>query len=302
MAATDIIRDSSGNATFRMGDLLQVTAYPSEKVIGTFRVSMYSSNNRLLLRTLSGAPATIGLSGTASSVHLRWLQPTMQLGGRYRTAADPSQGYPYFTVAQPSPAVNNWGLNHYDVNAVFLSAMTDRTLSGGPSYNAMAWGGYATSGFWYMSGFLDGDGGISVTGGKQTFNIIGRRYGNFIVYEGGRAVNIDPYVNGSQIHIYTSGALHTVSPIQVAIDTSSGYVPTSGDEIDIYLVITANTSSGTISMTWPSNFIFSGGDDSTVPDGYPVFGPSAPAIAVHFKCRYVSTPSLAGWFIMRSDY
>jgi len=304
VSVSDYLRDGSGNIAIRSTDLIEVSEPGTGVIIGVFRVDTVLSASRMTLRTLPGAYPHIGAANTASNVLLRWLQPTMQLGGRYRDATDGSQGFPYFTVAAPSPAVNAWSSNRGTLNAVFLSAIMDRTLisgGGGSLYNSMAWGGFGSSGYWFVSGQLDGDGSISTTGGKQRFNIIGRRTYNYALGEGGRSVVWDPYVNGSQVHIYTSSALTTVSPVVFSVSTTSGYIPTAGDEFDLFFTVLATTAPGTLSITWPSDFVFSGNDDE-VPDGYPIFGPSPATITIHYKFRYLATPSATGWYATRTDF
>ena len=297
----DFLRDGDGNQSIRYTDLIEVTDFATGTIIGVFRVLNILSTTRLTIRALSGAIPTLATSGVASPVLLRWLQPTLQLGGRYRDAVDTSQGFPYFTVAAPSPAVTPYSANRGQLNALFLSAITDRTQSS-QQFVAMAWGGFSSDGTWSARGRLDGDGGISADGGRQSFNLVGHRACSFIVNEGGRTVTWNPYVNGGgHIQIYTNGGLTTPSPIEFVIGTSSGYVPTVGDEFDLFILISTGTQSGVLSMTWPADFNFSG-LDGTIPDSYMPGGPSSPTIGVHYKFSYVSTPHATGWYATRTDF
>jgi hypothetical protein len=296
----DYVVDGSGNQSIRNTDLIEVTDNATGQILGTYRVYTSSGTTRLILRAVTGVFPEIGISGVSSPVRLRWLQPTMQLGGRYREI-DSSNGLPYFAVMAPSPVVIPYSANHASLNAIFLSAITSRTpLASGNLHSAMAWGGFSGA-TWSVGGVLEGDGSIVCNGGRQSVNLSGHRAHNFSVSEGGRTVSWNPYTHGNHVQIYTSAALHTSSPVAFNIDTSSGYAPAVGDEFDLYYVITAGTTLGTLSMTWPADFIF-GGDDDVIPDGYVPGGPSAGYITVHYKFRYVVTPASTGWYAIRSDH
>jgi hypothetical protein len=300
VAAGDFVVDGLGNQSIRNTDLIEVTDNATGQILGTYRMYTSVGTNRMILRAVTGVFPEIGISGVASPVRLRWLQPTMQLGGRYREI-DTSNGLPYFSVLAPSPAVTPFSANRSSLSAIFLSAVTDRAaLASGNLHSAMAWGGFAGAS-WSVGGVLDGDGGITCNGGRQSFNLNGHKSHNFSVGEGGRTVSWNPYTHGNHVQIYTSAALSTSSPVTFSIDTSTGYAPAAGDEFDLYYVITAGTVLGTLSMTWPGDFIF-GGDDDVIPDGYVPGGPSAGYITVHYKFRYVVTPASTGWYAIRSDH
>jgi len=297
----DFLRDGDGNQSIRYTDLIEVTDFATGTIIGVFRVLGVSSATRLTVRTLSGVIPALAASGVASPVLLRWLQPTMQLGGRYYDAVGTTQGLPYFTIAAPSPAVTPFSSNRGQLNAVFLSAITDRTL-GSNQIPAMGWGGFSTAGVWFVTGTLDGDGGINTYGGKQSFNFIHRRSCNFPVDEGGRTVSWNPYTNGGgHIQIYTVAGLTTPSPIAFEISTVSGYAPTAGDEFELFIFISDFTQPSVLSMTWPADFNFSG-LDGIIPDSYMPGGPHDPTIGVHYRFSYVSTPHAIGWYATRTDF
>jgi hypothetical protein len=301
VASGDYLTDGSGNQAIRVNDLIEVTDNATGQVLGTYRLYTTLSSTRMLLRAVTGVFPAIGLSGVASPVRLRWLQPTMQLGGRYREAADTAQGFPYFTIAAPAPSITPYSAANAQLNAIFLSAIIDRAaLASGNLHNAMAWGGFS-GGSWFVRGLLDGDGSISCSGGRQAFQLLNRRNTNFAVNAGGRSISWNPYSQGSHIQIYTSAALTTSSPISFAIDTSTGYVPTAGDEFDIDFIVTAGTTLGVLSMTWPVDFVFPS-DDDVVPDGYVPGGPNPGYISTHYRFRYVSSPSATGWFATREDF
>lgn len=295
----DYLWSVNGYWSVRKIDLFELTEVSTGLVLGTFCMDSYSSRTRMVLRSMSGALPYIAPSGQAVQVRVRWLQPTISIGGRQRPAADPYSGIPQFLVAPPAPLTESYDLNYTDVNAMFMSSLGKRlpTATNERLYDALCWGGFDQYGFMYERGQLKGDGGIVTSGGRQRLNFYGRRTMTWTVSNGGRTVSYDPYDHGGQLQIITNGALTVASNINFAVDTaSSGYSPVDGDEFDVYFSIAPGTL-GPISVTWPADFALPQQDGVLPPTNT-----GSGSLLVHFYFRRVNIGSTHLWLGRRTDY
>lgn len=270
VAASDFLRDGSGNTGLRKTDLIEVTNASNGQIVGTFRVDAVLSSTRFTVRALTGASPVLGPSGAAANVKLRWLQTSVSVGGRARDAYVANyfdfSGAPQFMSAAPGMLHNNWDANAATLPALFLSALSMRTIGATAAglFQAMGWGGFDTAGFFGINGFLLGDGGILCSGGRQKDNLRSTNSVPFGVNDGGRTVTYNPYAGGLVI-IATNSPLTTASPITFALSTAAGWAADVGDSFEVHFMISAGTV-GPISVTWPGNFAFNGTDGVLPPN------------------------------------
>lgn len=301
VGAGDYIWDGSHNQAIRYTDLIEVTDDATGDVIGTYGIQNFTTQHRIVLQALTGITPRLGPNGASYNVRLRWIQPTISIGGRLRAALnDSGMNLPHFAVCAPSMLTDSMGTEHFALNAAFFAADSNYNVASARG-TSLAWGGFDTSsGHWGLPGRLLGDGSIIASGGVSRLNMFSRNSSGFAVNNGGRSISWNPVFGGSQIRIYSNGPLIGAAPCSFAIDTISGYAPISGDEFDVFIELDL-TSTGPMTMTWPVDFIFSGGTDGIIPTSNVPGGPGNP-IVTHYHFRYMSTPSLTGWFATRTDF
>lgn len=295
VGAGDFVRDGSSRTALRSTDFIEVTDNATGLVIGTYKVDTITAVNRFTVKAVTGDNPSLGPSGATGVVRLRWLQPTLCLGGRQNEAG--AGGSTNFMVIAPGILHSAWDTNYVPVSAAFLSALNDRSTSASniSLYTSMAWGGFGTDGAFSLKGRLYGDGGFECLGGRQTRNLPSRRFTQFNIPDGGGAAALNPFSFGSAT-IATVAALLTTSVAVFSIDTTGGYSPVGGDEITIYVKITTGTT-GDFSITWPGNFIFSG-DDGVVP----LHNTTGQEMVIRFDFMYMDTGVTVGWYARRTDY
>jgi len=301
VGAGDYIWDGSHNQSIRLTDFVEVTDNASVAVIGTYRIQNFPSQFRIELMSMTGITPRLGPSGASYAVRLRWVQPTLSLGGRVRAAlGDAGMTLPNFAVCCPSYLTDSPATENFALNAAFFAATSNYNGLPSAAATAFAWGGFdQVSGHWTIPGRFYGDGSMSVSSGIQRFSMLGRKSVGFSVPGGGRSITWNPTFHGSQVRIFSGAPLIGAAPCSFAIDTSNGYSPIGGDEFDVFIELDL-TSTGPMTMSWPVDFVFSG-TDGTIPTANNPGGPGSP-IVTHYHFRYMSTPSITGWFATRTDY
>ena len=295
LVGTGDFLSSGGQTALRSTDYIELTEFYTGAVIGTYRVDTPLSTTTLTLKTLVEGLPVIAPAGVAVAVNARWIQPTISIGGRSREGSGDDQTAPHFFVAPPSPLVSTWDANAATIQAVFLSALVDRSLPATNQvlYSAMCWGGFDTTGEWAVKGTLFGDGGIVTEGGRQVFTLVNQTTYNQGINDTGGTLQWDPFLSGSR-EIYTSIPPAGPCPITVALSAASGYVETPGDVLTANVYI-ADGTVGPMTITWPSNFVFSGSDGVI---------PSSNLTGSTMIVSYVFRRALhqASWFAVRTDY
>jgi hypothetical protein len=302
VASPDYLR-LGGATALRTTDLIEVINHSTGAVIGTFRVDDILSDTRFRLRALSGDNGiTPGVAMQATQVRLRWLQPTLSAGGRFREyATNPDYNTPHFMVAQPGQVTSDvneavWATH----NAIFLSALNSRKWNGTQVTNdmllsSMAWGGFDIYGRPAVKGVLRGDGGIDCIGGRQRMNLLNRA--EYISsYSGAGSVTcVSPYGAASHIEYYVNPTATTHLTFQFLM-SSWGYAYEVGDEFDFALHIAAGAV-GPLDMIWPADFHFSG-NDATVPGA----NATANTYTLLYRFKYINRNGTPGWYATRTDY
>jgi hypothetical protein len=277
-------------------DMLEVTVVSTGAVLGVFRVNQFSTDTRVGLLAPTGAFPSIGASGTSTPVRVRWVQTTVDIGGRH-SAANGMYGVPHFVVAQPSHLTEGYDSNDFAIDAAFLSAYSGYHRGvGAINFNgfvAMAWGGFDPMGYVEYNGYLQGDGGIVCSGGRQQLNFLGRDREGFAAGASGRTVSYYLGGSGNFAEIYTSGAAWTAATFNFYL-YETAYIAQGGDEFDLMFHIPPG-SSGPIVMNWYAPMVFSGSDGIV-----PVSNPGGSTITVYYKFIYSTT--LAAWVATRTDY
>ncbi len=305
VGGSDFLRDGSSRTGLRKTDLIEVINNATGLPVGTYRVDTILSATRCTLKALTGALPPIGPSGSSASVRLRWLQPTLSLGGTHRAATD-AQGTPHFMVAAPGILHSTYDSNAVVPYAAFLAASSRRDI-GITNLNlleAMAWGGFDLDGQIAYKGRLYGDGGIVVSGGKQRMGLSSNLTQSFSVGTGGGSVSWNP-LQGGQVVIQPTSSTAWVSgsnPITFSIDTSKGYVAEAGDAFSLQIVMHPNAVN--VNFTWPGNFVFSEGDAEVLPTTVTDLSGTENVI-VSYRFEYMTfTQPFAGsaWLARRVDY
>lgn len=301
VGGSDFVRDGSGRTALRKTDLIEVINNATGQVVGTYRVDTVLSATRFTVRALTGALPPIGPSGASASVRLRWLQPTLSMGGTHRAATD-AQGTPHFMVAAPGILHSTYDGNAVVPYAAFLAASSRRDI-GITNLNlleAMAWGGFGLDGQISYGGRLYGDGGLVVTGGKQRLGLISKLQQRFNIPNGGATLSWNPLLGGQVVIQPSTNWTTNPTTIVFSILTAGGYVAEAGDEFTVDIVIPSGTPA--VSVTWPGDFKFSDGDDVLPLD---VGTPSAETVVVSYHFHYMSftsPSSTSGWYAKRVDY
>lgn len=299
VGGSDFVKDGSSRTGLRKTDLIEVTNNVTGQVVGIFRVDSIQSPTRIALKALTGANPPLGPSGASAAVRLRWLQPTVSIGGTHRAATD-AQGTPHFMVAAPGLLTSTYDGNTIVPYAAFLAASSRRDI-GITNLNlleALAWGGFDLDGTIAYKGRFYGDGGMVITGGKQRLCMIGLQQQRFSVPDGGGTVLWDPLQGGQLVIQPTTTWPTNPSTIILTIDTSKGYVAEAGDKFSLDIIIPNVTPA--VVMTWPGNFKFSDGDDIL-----PLATPSGQTVVVHYDFTYMTYTSpvnVAAWYARRTDY
>ena len=294
LATGDYVWNSGHSQSIRMTDLIEVTNSTTGDIIGVFRIQAFPAQDRIQLRTLSGATPLLGLSGASSPARFRWIQPTISIGGRFRDAlAGAGYALPHFFVCAPALLTDNLSLaSAKELQAAFLAA----DASPGTDFDAMGWGGFGLSnGLWNVGGRLKGDGGIQTLHGRQQFNLISRNHLDFSYVAGTHTHTWFPLLQGSQVTLTSDAAIGAATDLTFEINTLL-YTPTEGDEFDLIFTI-APSDVGPITLTWPADFIFSG-SDGIVPSS----NPDVVANVIKYRFRYVARTAVTGWLAERTDY
>lgn len=303
VGGSDFVRDGSNRTALRQTDYFEIINNATGLPIGTYRLDAILSSTRFTVRALTGALPPIGPSGSSASVRIRWLQPTVSIGGTHRAAtALIGQGTPHFLVAAPGVLHADYDNNAIVPYAAFMAASARRDI-GITNLNllqAMAWGGFDLDGMLSYKGFLYGDGGIVVAGGKQRLSLNSNLSQTFPVANGGGAISWNPLAGGHVIIRPTTAWTTNPSPITFAIDTTKGYVAEVGDNFRLDVIIPSGTPA--VSITWPGNFLFSDNDGVLPLDVGAVTSETA---IVSYEFHYVAytVPSNSNhWLAKRTDY
>lgn len=301
VGAGDYIWDLSHNQSIRYTDLIEVTDATSGEVIGTYHIKNFPSRFRIELIAPSGVTPRLGPSGASYNVRLRWIQPTISIGGNLRAAMnDSGMHLPNFAICAPSHLTDSPTTERYALNVAFLAANRNYGATPLAAGTSLAWGGFdLVTGLWGIGGRLFGDGSLTVAAGVQRLNLLSVRPVTYLVSNGGRAITWNPTLQGGTIIISSDGPLIGAAPCSFAIDTSSGFAPTAGDEFSIFIKLDV-TSTGPMTMTWPADFHFSG-TDGTIPAANNPPGPGS-SIMTQYIFKYVVTSTLTGWFATRTDF
>lgn len=299
VGGSDFVRDGSNRTALRKTDLIEVINNANGQPVGTYRVDTILSSTRFTVKALTGAEPPLGPSGSSAAVRLRWLQPTMSLGGAYR-AANPgdAQATPHFFIAQPSYLTSHYDSNALVPYAAFMAASCRRDIgiTNLQGLQALHWGGFDLDGTMAFSGVLNGDGGIVVTGGKQRLGLNSNLVQTFGLSHGGTA-SWNPLQGGHVIIRPATNWSSNPTNLTFAIDTTKGYVAESGDRFRLDIVIPSGSPA--VSMTWPGSFLFSQ-QDGVLPIN--VTGEIA-IVSYEFTYMTFSVPSSNQvWLARRTDY
>lgn len=301
VGGSDFVRDGSSRTALRKTDLIEVLDNATGLPVGTYRVDSVLSATRFTVKALTGGTPPLGPSGAAAAIRLRWLQPTMSLGGTHRAATD-AQGTPHFFVAAPGILHSTYDGNAIVPYAAFLasSARRDIGITALPLLEAMAWGGFDLDGQMLFKGRLYGDGGIVVGGGKQRFGLISKLQQRFSVANGGGTVTWDPLQGGQVVIQPTTNWSTEPSVITFAIDTSKGFIAEAGDSFTLDVVIPTGTPA--VVINWPGDFKFSE-DDGVLPLAVGALGSETIVVSYEFHyMSYTSPTNTSGWYAKRTDY
>jgi len=301
VGGSDFVKDGSNRTGLRKTDLIEVTNNATGQVVGTYRVDSILSTTRITVKALTGANPPIGPSGASASVRLRWLQPTVSIGGTHR-AANGSQGTPHFMVASPGVLHSSYNINGLVPYAAFMSSLcrADIGITSPSVLQSLAWGGFDLDGTLVYNGFLYGDGSVLVAGGKQRFSMISKLQQRFSVPNGGGAVAWNPMAGGQVVIQPATNWSTDPSPIVFSIDTSKGYVPEDGDEFTLDIAIPTGTPH--VSITWPANFVFSETDNVLPLSTGDEFSETV-YVSYHFHLMSITSPITASvWLAKRTDY
>ncbi len=268
VGGSDFVRDGSSRTALRATDLIEVINNATGTVVGTFRVDAVLSATRFTVKALTGALPPIGPSGSSASVRLRWLQPTLSLGGTHRAAAG-AQGTPHFMVAAPGILHSTYDSNAVVPYAAFLAASSrnDIGITNMNLLTAMSWGGFGLDGQIAYKGALYGDGGIATFGGRQRMTVLNRAEQAIAVAGGATgdvAVNINPFL-GSTVVVQFTAPPTVATVLTMQFTAGSGYTPTPGDELEVNFIIPDGTT-GPLGAIWtPIGVGFQIADDGVLP-------------------------------------
>lgn len=300
--SSDFLR-YNGATAIRAVDLIEVINNATGAVIGTYRVYSILSDRRMVLSTVGGYGAPpVSANATTTAVRLRWLQPTLSLGGNHRDPYGAAVPSPHFLVTQPPVVLStvNDTVNPQPA-AMYLSAVD--TLSWGSQVvtvesllSAMAWGGFTPTGAVSVKGLLQGDGGIQCSGGRQRLPLVNRGTPWTVPVTATGAVPLTyPYgPSRSNIELYTNADVATA--ITINPQYGLGYDPVLGDEFDLAVHIEPG-SAGPLSLVWPANFHFSG-SDAVVPTA----NASGSLYTILYRFKYMDVNGSPRWYATRTDF
>lgn len=299
LASGDFFRNGAGKVGFRKNDLLEITDTVTGFPVGTFRLDTIVTDTTALVKTVTGAIPALGPSGSAANIRVRWIQPTVSIGGQTRVGMADIYGMSALFVAQPGLLTDGYDAEAVGVASIMLSAMSQRSLGATSEllFTAMGWGGYDNLGAFSLLGTLLGDGGITTLGGRQTLNQLRKRPQTYVVPNGGPATfSVNPVLNGTAVTMVPAGALTVATALTFVVDTTAGYTAQDGDELDLTLVLRTG-STGALTMTWPGNFFFSGSDGT-----FPATNSSGAHYVIQWKFTYKGVVPVPGWYATRTDW
>lgn len=276
LGTNEYFANASNDTAVRDGhDLLVLTwdtGLPTEHsetyVIANSRVTATNTNRRAHLRTLGGEKPTFANADTAKA---RWLQPTVVLGGAAAdaSAAGLEYGLGNFAVLAPFPLFED-PLNTEDPTPAFFSGWPyDRAVeTSSADVPALTCGAFQPSTGTKFTGLkLYGDGDIVASRGRHSGSLESPGKGITRSIASAGTTNWDPMSypssggvddrGGSALGIGFTGAAAFVYTLAL----HSSYTPRVGDRLVLYVY---NKDGATVTMNWPSSFIFSEGDD-TIP-------------------------------------
>lgn len=299
LASGDFFRNGAGKIGLRKNDLLEITDTVSGFVVGTFRLDTILSDTTATVKTVTGAIPPLGPSGAAANIRVRWIQPTVSIGGQARVGSADPYGMSSLFVAQPGLLTDGYDAENIGIASLMLSAMSQRSLGATNEllFTAMGWGGYDNLGAFGVLGTLLGDGGITTSGGRQTLNQLRRRPQTYAVPNGGTATfTLNPVLQGTSVTMTPAVAPTSATALTFVVNTSAGYSPQDGDEIDLTLVMLAGTT-GAVTITWPADFIFSGYDGLFVSTNPALFD-----CIIQWAFKYKLHVPIPGWYAERMDW
>lgn len=296
--AADFLYDGSTRTAIRPGiDMLEVTLTSTGALLGAFRIESLLSNSRLLLEAPTGMDIPVGNSGASDAVTVRWIQPTLMVGGRNNAGVGI---LPHLFVAQPSGVVSSWDSNKCVLPAAFLSAYGSYQRGSSTesltlqAFRALGWGSFNQNGNVDYRGYLLGDGGITTSGGRQSFQLI-QRNSYQVSTTGGTSIIWILGLFGSFIEVQSSGpAWSGATAFSFSISTAA-YEPKAGDSFELCIHIPAG-STGPITMNWGATpLVFSTGDEVLPTDNL-----TGSTVTVYY--HFVYSQALAKWIATRTDY
>lgn len=306
--ASDFVSASSLTAIRALYDLLEVTDNTTNKVIGTYVIKSVSGANRLVLDTLAGAPPNFG--AVAANVRLRWLQPTVSVGGAGVDArvqdADAGNVFAGLTVVGRGRLTVDPTVETNNVAPVFFLADyagQDLSVSAWEALGqAVNWGGFSepnsTGRTSSIRGKLMGNGSVYSLAGRVKANIFSKRHSTLVAVSNNNfSVPIDPTIFASSGGVKRVSIAASTTNTQVTFSLAGTYFPEAGDVFELLLVL-PNINDHVCSVVWPVDFRFAG-NDAVIP----AYNMSASIIYVWYSFEYVNTPGEGFlWFATRRDY
>lgn len=297
-AAGDFIRNASGRTGVRKTDLIEVTDNNTGLVVGTFILDAILTDTTFTVLTVTGAIPPLGPTGATANIRMRWLQPTVSIGGQQRQGSAGAYAVAPLFVAQAGLVTDDYPSNDIGLSAIFMSAMVQRELIPFDDlhYTALTWGGFDTVGVPHNNGALLGDGGIICQGGRQSLNIIRRKPVAYTVASGVSTITHDLQNTGAALTVQNTTPLASDSVLTFALDLAHGYAVNNGDEFTMFFSIPDGQTS-IFSVVWPADFFFS------LADGVlPATNTTGAAIRVSYSFCYNGSVADSGWYAKRTDY
>lgn len=251
-------------------DMIEVT-YPTTGIKEVYLVSGLVNGNprRVTVTTLGGA--VVGFS--TQSVTIKWIRTGFFAGGDNDFDTVSTDNYykglghfvPGAITASPAAEVAQ-------MPPFFSSGTIDTTRadSGRNSWNikAFTWGGFtenaasvALLGRRQVKGELWGDGSVQSYGGRIQGLHANRGLTSNPTVSSNTTYSLNPTVN-NQVRFDFSGSSTAV----LTLNLDAAYTPTEGDMITVfvsYIGVTANSNGELSSVTWDTEFKFSGNDAQT---------------------------------------
>jgi len=286
LSGSDYFINTNDRTAVRRGvDLLELTWDSGDVevyVIAEINVTATSAKRRAYLLTLGGEKPTFANNdGTAKA---RWIQPTFFAGGSLAAQGWASQEYflNTFTSCPPPPLVES-------PTSVQARAGGSPFFAGWP-LDAEEEPGVQVAAAFEVGGFVTSD-SSGVADGRKLSMLRAYANGDLQHLQGGRhSGHLESPGRTSQVHANVSGTdgkewdpeshystpstalkgsvigLNFTGAATYTLSLHANYTPRHGDRLVCYLY---NEGGGAVSMTWPSSFRFSEGDDSIPSDaGY----------------------------------